>query len=192
MKANYENGKVYKIVNMVDDEIYVGSTCYSLTKRMSMHKRDAQTSKMAKVHVKMRNIGIENFKIILIELYPCSNRDELTMREEEFRVNLRATLNTVSCNTGVPRSVYNLCWSAANYIMNGDQIRIRSKLAYSQNPDKFRERVRTRYANHKEDIKERRKVPYTCDCGSTFRVNDRARHNRSKKHLTFSASKEKA
>jgi hypothetical protein len=34
----YENGKVYKLINLVDDQIYVGSTCLTLSKRMYGHR----------------------------------------------------------------------------------------------------------------------------------------------------------
>ena len=40
MTNRHSNGKIYKLVNDVDDEIYVGSTCMPLAKRMHCHKRD--------------------------------------------------------------------------------------------------------------------------------------------------------
>ena len=35
--VNYQNGKIYKLVNNVDDEIYVGSTTTSLSRRKGGH-----------------------------------------------------------------------------------------------------------------------------------------------------------
>jgi hypothetical protein len=35
---DYENGKIYKLVNEVDDEIYIGSTTVRLCNRKSKHK----------------------------------------------------------------------------------------------------------------------------------------------------------
>ena len=37
---NYSNGKIYKILNYIDDQCYVGSTTQALSKRMVWH-RDA-------------------------------------------------------------------------------------------------------------------------------------------------------
>ena len=34
----YDNGKIYKLVNNVDDKIYVGSTCNLLRVRKNQHK----------------------------------------------------------------------------------------------------------------------------------------------------------
>ena len=41
MKYNrYHNAKIYKIVNNVDDMVYIGSTCLSLSKRKHLHKTE--------------------------------------------------------------------------------------------------------------------------------------------------------
>jgi hypothetical protein len=39
MTVNYENGKIYQLVNFVNDYVYVGSTCGSISKRLHNHKR---------------------------------------------------------------------------------------------------------------------------------------------------------
>jgi predicted GIY-YIG superfamily endonuclease len=39
---NYENSKIYKLVNDVDDKIYVGSTATTLAKRLYGHKNSAK------------------------------------------------------------------------------------------------------------------------------------------------------
>ena len=31
--TNYKNGKIYQLVNFVNDYVYIGSTCSSLSKR---------------------------------------------------------------------------------------------------------------------------------------------------------------
>jgi predicted GIY-YIG superfamily endonuclease len=42
--VNYGNGKVYKIINYTSDDIYVGSTCLQLSKRLSHHKEKSGES----------------------------------------------------------------------------------------------------------------------------------------------------
>jgi len=42
MKVDYSKGKIYKITNDFNDEIYVGSTCDTLVKRFSNHKKDSK------------------------------------------------------------------------------------------------------------------------------------------------------
>jgi hypothetical protein len=38
----YHNGKIYKLVNDVDDKVYIGSTCQPLYKRLYEHKNDCK------------------------------------------------------------------------------------------------------------------------------------------------------
>ena len=63
---NYNNGKVYKLVNNIDNLIYIGSTTCSLSKRMSIHRNRAKKNYNTNFCKHMRKIGIHNFKIILI------------------------------------------------------------------------------------------------------------------------------
>ena len=35
---DYHKGKIYKILNTIDNEIYVGSTCELLSQRMARHR----------------------------------------------------------------------------------------------------------------------------------------------------------
>ena len=41
--------KIYCIRNHIDDQIYLGSTCQSLSKRMAYHRQDAK-KKIGKLH----------------------------------------------------------------------------------------------------------------------------------------------
>ena len=44
--VNYQNGQIYKLVNNVDDKIYIGSSCNKLNSRKSQHKSKAHNSKI--------------------------------------------------------------------------------------------------------------------------------------------------
>ena len=37
---DYSQGKIYCIRNTISDEIYIGSTCQSLSQRMAQHRRN--------------------------------------------------------------------------------------------------------------------------------------------------------
>ena len=75
----YANGKVYKIWNDVNAEIYVGSTFQSLCKRMTNHCAHAACEKKyrTKLYSMMRTIGFDAFHIELLETHPCNNKEEL-------------------------------------------------------------------------------------------------------------------
>ena len=78
---NYNNGKIYKIVNNIDNMIYIGSTTTKLCYRMAVHRCNMIKNKNATLYQHMRKLGIEYFTIVLIEEYPCSNKDQLLRRE---------------------------------------------------------------------------------------------------------------
>ena len=47
---DYKNGKIYTIRSHQTDEIYIGSTTQTLTKRLSKHKTDYKYWKNGKQH----------------------------------------------------------------------------------------------------------------------------------------------
>ena len=46
MKVDYSNGKIYKITNDFNDDVYVVSTCDTLVKRFSHHKTCINSEKI--------------------------------------------------------------------------------------------------------------------------------------------------
>lgn len=81
--VNYQQGKIYQITNNVNDKMYVGSTCQTLSDRMIGHRGDSR-HKSSKFYKAMRDIGIENFSIYLYKTFPCQSKVEL--EAEEYRV----------------------------------------------------------------------------------------------------------
>ena len=78
---DYNNGKIYMVVNDLDDLIYVGHTTTTLSKRMYMHKSAAKIHPERRVYKHVNLIGFDHFRIELIEPWPCQNEDELVARE---------------------------------------------------------------------------------------------------------------
>jgi len=98
---DYKLGKIYKIVNDVNDIIYVGSSAQrKLSNRMRDHRSHAKDlSLTSNWNVAMRTIGISHFKIVLVCSYPCSSKDELEDKEfeviNEFKSNGQDVYNSV-------------------------------------------------------------------------------------------------
>jgi group I intron endonuclease len=80
---DYSTGKIYKIVNSVNDCIYIGSTCAKLSERMRGH-RCACKNPVSPFYKKMKEVGVEYFRIILVKEFPCDNYEQLLA--EEYRV----------------------------------------------------------------------------------------------------------
>ena len=60
---------IYKIVNDINDKVYIGKTNFSIEKRFKEHCRDAFKKRNEKrpLYAAMRKYGIEHFQIELIE-----------------------------------------------------------------------------------------------------------------------------
>ena len=84
---NYRNGKIYKLVNN-DGVTYVGSTCQQLNVRKAEHaskyrkwKQGSKTNYTASFEVFESNASVD---IILLENFPCNNKEELHARERHY------------------------------------------------------------------------------------------------------------
>tara|TARA_R110000796_G_scaffold19014_2_gene57232 strand:+ start:94 stop:504 length:411 start_codon:yes stop_codon:yes gene_type:complete len=85
----YQNGKIYKIVCNITNEIYIGSTIETLSQRLSKHKYSKKC---------MSNEIIErgDYEIILIKIYPCNNVYELEKEEGLYIKNNNCINNRIA------------------------------------------------------------------------------------------------
>jgi len=85
--VNYSNSKIYKIEPTVpheEDEVYYGATTKQyMCQRWGNHVTDYRRKKLRQTTVKnlFDKYGIDNCSIVLIELFPCETKDELSARE---------------------------------------------------------------------------------------------------------------
>ena len=147
---DYSKGKIYKILNTIDDEIYVGSTMEKLSTRLKQHRAATTFWSTQKIHQHMREIGMEKFYIELIENCPCSSKGELLRKEGEW-IRKIGTLNK---------------------LISG-----RSKAEYwKENTDKKKEINRTYKNKHSDYLLE----TLTCRfCGNTYGRNNKSRHEKT-------------
>ena len=101
--VTYQNGKIYKIEDIGGNMCYIWSTTKDLlSKRMAEHRRaykywqsDESNTKFSVFKI-FDEYGVDNCQIVLIELYPCETKDELTSREAYF-------IRSIDCvNTQIP------------------------------------------------------------------------------------------
>ena len=94
MAQDFTKGKIYKITNDFNDDVYIGSTCDKLVKRFIKHKADAQNEKCKNrpLYKLINEVGFERFRIQLIEDFPCNDKYELRQREGHF-IRQLGTLN---------------------------------------------------------------------------------------------------
>ena len=107
---DYRRAKLYKIVNDVDEKIYIGSTTVRyLSQRLASHRHEALRSNTA-LSRHMKKLGQQHFRIVWLKDVPCHNRDQLEAMhfeaEEEYdpRVLLKArTVKHVPADADVMR-----------------------------------------------------------------------------------------
>ena len=84
MVVQYENGKIYKLTGITAEGkelIYIGSTTKILCQRLTGH---VTAFKLKSNITSSQIIALGNYQITLLELYPCSCKDELTARERYY------------------------------------------------------------------------------------------------------------
>ncbi len=171
---DFQKGKIYKITNDYNDDVYVGSTCDTLVKRFSSHKR-GRTSEVLKhkpLYKLMNEIGYERFRIQLIEECPCDDKYQLRQREAYY-IRKLATLNKlISFATETEK--------------------LETKRIYASSEERklvHKEESKIFYQKHKEQILEKNKEIIMCVCGCELRKRDMARHEKSQKHLNLMMSR---
>lgn len=95
-KTDYSQGKIYKIVCNKSGLIYIGSTYRSLDERLKEHVSDCKKffdKKLKHIISSIYVIFNNDYKIELIENYPCQNRKELEKREYYYIDNIEC-INT--------------------------------------------------------------------------------------------------
>ena len=158
MPVNYQNGKIYKIVCNLTNEIYIGSTCEpTLARRLAGHVTQYKNHKNGKTNyvTSFRIIERCNYNIYLIENFPCNNKDELTKREGEIIQNMKNDNIVVNKNiAGRTKAQYEKVYYEANKC----SIRETHKIYRENNKQKLKDY----YYDNIEKEKERRAVKCTC------------------------------
>jgi len=176
---NYKDGKVYRLDCLTTNKVYIGSTCYkNLSQRLSDHvskfKRWKNGLKKNTI-TSFQIIEQGNYKISLIELFPCDSKDELTARESHY-------IRTIDCiNKVIPdRTIEE--YRPQYYEKNKEIIKERSKKYREEHQDKLKEYFKIYTQEHADKIKKRRSITFKCSCGSIIQIDEKSRHERSQKH----------
>ena len=176
MSQDFSKGKIYKITNDYNDDVYVGSTCDTLVKRFSYHKSDMNKSKYVKtpLYVLMNEIGNDRFRIELIEDYPCEDKYQLRQREGYY-IRQKGTLNRkIECRT---KKEYN--------IENADKIKKQKQEYNIENADEVKEYKKEYYTKNVEWIKQQKGEKIICECGCEMNKSSLINHRKTQKHLNL-------
>jgi hypothetical protein len=90
---DYQNAKIYKVVNDVDDKVFIGSTCSTLAKRKNEIHLDLKRRPNLPISKHLNTLEWNSVEIVLIEEFPCANKDQLTKRLRHWIDELKPELN---------------------------------------------------------------------------------------------------
>ncbi len=87
--VNYANGKIYKLVSFQTDKVYIGSTCEKLSVRKAKHKSKYRSFLNGqKCYITaFEIIKFDDADIVLLEEFPCENKEQLHKRERYYIVS---------------------------------------------------------------------------------------------------------
>jgi len=207
--VDYSQTCIYKLVHfddLNDENIYVGHTT-NMAQRRYKHKQSSSNPNDNEYNQKKYqyirdNGGWENWRMILVEKYPCNDIYEAFARERHWIKELKTTLNNNEpCRTKKEYYLDNkekIAEKKKEYREknkekydkyhkeyrenNKEIIKERTKIRYHNNKEIFNERHKKWYENNKETINEKKREKLTCECGILFTIGHKARHRKTIKH----------
>ena len=159
--VNYNQAKIYKIWSPSTGLTYIGSTCSTLSKRISQHKDNKTCYEAGKRSyvTSFKVLDQPDARIDLIEYFPCNNRTELNRREGEIIVQTQCINKQIA---GQTKKEYN-------------------KKYY----DKTAERKKEYRQKNKDAIKARKSQQHKCMCGKIYTLGHKTRHEKTKWHIEY-------
>jgi hypothetical protein len=204
---DYSKTIIYKICCYDRDitECYIGQTS-NFKNRKNAHKKVCNNVKSKRhndyLYKFIRdNGGWDNWDMVPIEEYPCSNSVQSRIREQHWKDTLNAELNINRCYAGVDISSHDAKAYIKKYIeVNKQELEEKSKeyreknkviisekrkISRTNNIEHMRLKDKENYERYKEKIKERGKLIINCICGSVFKNSNFQNHKKSKKHINY-------
>ena len=179
---DYANGKIYKLVSNLTNNIYIGSTCRPLHQRHFEHKQQYKQFQDNKGHyiTSFELIKLGATDIVLIENFPCNDKNELHARER-FHIEQN---KFICVNKHIPIRTKNewLEYHLEYRIENTVKLRQQQAEYYVNNKETIQQYYAEYYVNNKEAIQQTKKNLVTCDCGRQLRHADMAAHKRTQIH----------
>jgi len=205
--VDYNKTIIYKLVKNDDydnENIYVGSTT-DFIRRKYEHKASCCNENNKLYNFKVYQIIRENggwgeWNMIEIEKFPCNDNNEAHAREEYWRCEFNARLNT---NRAFRTKEVIKEHKNQYYTKNIDKI----KEYRTENAEKIKKQSKQYYIEHAEEIKqyqtenaekikehhkkyrtehaEKLHKKYECDCGGKYTHQNKLQHFKSKKHQNY-------
>ena len=164
---NYQDAKIYKIVNPENNLVYYGSTTYkNLNCRFSQHKQIFNSCSS-------RYLFIEGTQYIeLLENFPCENKKELELKERWYIENNECVNQYIPGRNRQERYESTVEERKVYYQKNKTKIMEQHKKNYMLTKEKVLKKKQKYYEENKKVILEKQKIQYE---NNKERINKRNR-----------------
>ena len=169
----YDNGKIYRITNNIDEMIYIGSTCLPLRKRFYCHKTEQHAGKgqNRRLFMHAEKYGWKEFDIYLLEDFPCDDIGELRIREEFHRKHVPVDICL---------NMYRAYATDEDRKLNNKQSRQRHVASYNNYMRQFQQRPQSKayqkqwHADNrdKRNMQQRERTKYQTTWGGNLRSSN--------------------
>jgi len=196
--VNYEYGKIYKLYSKQQNITYYGSTAmYYLSQRLAIHRNNYKMylNNKGNYVYSFKILECEDYKIELLEDYPCANKQQLETRERYYIENNECVNKNIPTRTisewyednKDKLLLQNKEWYKNNkyYLNNKDKILVQNQEYRTNNKEKIKEYHKEYYKNNPEYYKE----VITCECGCIINRSSLLRHTKTKKHIKLVQNK---
>jgi len=163
----YNNAKVYRIICNITGLQYIGSTCRTLSARLSNHKSAYKRylNESCRYVTSFKILENNNFDIVLLEnVLNCKSKDELHQRERYY-------IDSMQC---------------VNKVIPGRTQKEYDKKYKEEHKEYYQEYKQTEKCKEydKKYNKKRSQVIINCPCGCSYKgLTNKNQHERTKKHI---------
>jgi len=176
---SYQNGKVYRIWSLDTEDIYIGSSCDTLSNRFCVHKskykkwKEGCASDYCSSFILFDQVGVDNCKIELIKNFPCNSKTELTQEEGKvMRENKHIIVN--KNQAGRTLKEYNKEYSEEHK---------EEKKEYNK---EYREEHKEQITQYKKEYYQEKKGEINdCECGGKYTHHNKSKHEKTQKHQNY-------
>ena len=161
---DYKNGKIYCLRTHQSDEIYIGSTCSPLYKRLYEHKNNYNNWLNGKYKYYTSYELLKKYNDVYIDLleeYPCENKNQLRKREGELQREMNCVNKNIAgrtCKEYYDDNKYELLKKQKKYNDdNKEYINSRQKIYNAVNREKRIETSRTYREKNRQEINKKQR-----------------------------------
>ncbi len=153
LMIDYKNGKIYRLVCNTTGNQYIGSTTRPLSQRLGGHKGMYKKFLEGKTTNQMSSFSIlseKNYEMILIEEFPCENKNLLERRERYFIETMKCVNKVKPAQTKEELKEHDQKYKQEHK----KEIKELGQKYYQENQEKIKEYKQKYQQEHKVELKE--------------------------------------